>query len=473
MAEEYHTPGLDIERILDNAVRADEIFRTYDQAKTDRITEAVFKAGFDKRYHLAKLAFKETKLGKWEDKVIKNAIATKFVYEDIKNTKTVGIINEDREQGVVEIAEPVGPIFAMTPITNPTSTALFKILISIKTRNPIIIRPHGSAKNCTTEACRILYESALNAGAPEHCIQWIKLSSKEETFTLMSHKKIALNLITGSLELVRAAYRSGNPTIGVGPGNVPVFISTTADIPFAVEQILISKTFDNGTICASEQAVVVEQCIANKVIEAFKKQKAYFLSESEIQLLEPIAFDCSKNVMRVEVIGQPAPLIAEMAGFKVPDDTSVLIAPLKEIGPHCPLSMEILAPILAFYIANDFNHALELCRQINQHGGLGHTASIFTNQESEIAQFASVIKAGRILVNTPASHGALGGTYNKLKPSFVLACGTMGKNITADNISVRHLLNIHRIAMRKECDDMKSLSFKGHPNNEPDPKRFN
>ncbi len=457
MDEEYHTPGLDIEKILENAVHAAEIFRTYDQIKIDQITEAVYRAGFDNRHHLAKLAFKETRLGRWEDKVIKNAIATKIVYEDIKDTKTVGIINEDKAQGIVEIAEPVGPIFAMTPITNPTSTALFKIIIAVKTRNPIIIRPHGSAKKCTTEACRILYEAAVNTGAPEHCVQWLKTSTKEEVLTLMSHKKISLNLITGSLELVRAAYRSGNPTIGVGPGNVPVFISKSADIPFAVEQILISKTFDNGTICASEQAVVVEQDIAEKVIEEFKKQKAYFLSEAEIKLLEPVAFDCSKNVMKVEVIGQPASLIAEMAGFKVPGDTSILIAPLKEIGPHCPLSMEILAPILAFYIVDNFNDALELCYRVNQHGGLGHTASIFTTQESEIEQFASRIKAGRILVNTPASHGALGGTYNKLKPSFVLACGTIGKNITADNITVRHLLNIHRIAIRKECPDMKNF----------------
>lgn len=462
MAEEYQTPGLDIERIIDNAVKASEIFRTYDQKKTDCITEAVYRAGFDNRHYLAKLAFKETKLGRWEDKVIKNTIATKFVYEDIKDIKTVGIINEDKDQGIIEIAEPVGPIFAITPITNPTSTALFKILISVKTRNPIIIRPHGSAKKCTTEACRILYEAAINAGAPENCIQWIKMSTKEEVQILMSHKKIALNLITGSIELVRAAHRSGNPTIGVGPGNVPVFISKTADIPFAVEQIIISKTFDNGTICASEQAVVVEQDIADRVIDEFKKQKAYFLSEEEIKLLEPISFDCSKNIMKVEVIGQPAPVIAEMAGFKVPGDTSVLIAPLKEVGSHCPLSMEILAPILAFYIAKDFGQALELCYQINLHGGLGHTASIFTNSESEIVQFASLIKAGRILVNTPASYGALGGTYNKLKPSFVLACGTMGKNITADNISVRHLLNIHRIAIRKECSDMNGLLYKGY-----------
>lgn len=464
MNEEYHTPGLDIENIVSNATKAAEAFRRCNQEQTDQITEAVFKVGFDNRHDLAKLAYKETKLGKWEDKVIKNVIATKFVYNDIKEVKTVGVINEDRERGIIEIAEPVGPIFAVTPITNPTSTVLFKILIAVKTRNPIIIRPHGSAKKCSVEACRIAYETALKSGAPEHCIQWIKISTKEEVLTLMSHKKICLNLITGSVELVRAAYKSGNPTIGVGPGNVPVYISKTADITFAIDQILISKTFDNGTVCASEQAIVVERDIADKVIQEFTKQKAYFLSKEDIKKLEPVAFDRDKVVMRVEVIGQPATVIAEMADIRVPPDTTVLIAPLEEIGVQSPLSMEILAPILAFYIADDFKHAIERCQQINKNGGLGHTASIFTNCEDEIAYFASAINAGRILVNTPASQGALGGTYNKLKPSLMLACGTSGKNITADNISVRHLLNIHRIAMRKECPDIESHCIQNYLN---------
>jgi acetaldehyde dehydrogenase/alcohol dehydrogenase len=451
MNKEYHTPGLDIEKIIFNATKAAETFRHYDQEKTDRITESVFEAGFNNRHHLAKLAYKETKLGRWQDKIIKNVIATRFVYDDIKNIKTVGVIAEDKEQDIVEVAQPVGPIFAVTPITNPTSTVLFKILISMKSRNPIIIRPHGSARKCSVEACRIAYEAALRAGAPENCVQWIKTSTREEVLTLMAHRKISLNLATGSVELVRAAYKSGNPTIGIGPGNVPVYIGRSADVPFAVDQILISKTFDNGTVCASEQAIVANQYNVDEVICEFKKQKAYFLSKEEIKLLEPVAFNKDKKVMKVEVIGQPATLIAEMAGIKVPPDTTVLIAPLEEVGIQSPLSLEILAPILAFYVADDFEKAIELCRQINQNGGLGHTASIFSNNEEKIAYFASVINAGRILVNTPASHGALGGTYNKLRPSLMLACGTGGKNITTDNISVRHLLNIRRIARRKVC----------------------
>jgi len=455
MKEEYHTPGLDIEKIIANATKAAEDFRHYSQKETDRIVEAVYKAGFNNRVHLAKITYKETKLGKWEDKVIKNVIATRFVYQDIKNVKTVGVIAEDKEQEVVEVARPVGPIFAITPITNPSSTVLFKILICMKSRNPIIVRPHGSAKKCSVEAARICYEAAREAGAPENCVQWIKTSTEDELLSLMAHKRIALILATGSVSLVRAAFKSGNPAIGIGPGNVPVYIGRSADVPFAVEQILISKTFDYGTVCASEQAVVANRHNADEVIREFKKRKAYFLSKEEIKRLEEVAFNKEQRVMKVEVIGQSAPRIAEMAGIVVPSDTSVLVAPLEEVGIQSPLSLEILAPILAFYVAGDFEQAIELCRQINQHGGLGHTASIFSTDVQSIAYFASAVNAGRVLVNTPASQGALGGTYNKLKPSLMLACGTGGKNITTDNITAQHLLNIHRVARRKVCSDVE------------------
>jgi len=449
MKQEHYTPGLDINQIVANATKAADEFRRYNQNDTDRITEAVYRAGFNNRIHLAKLTHSETKLGKWEDKVIKNVIATQFVYDDIKDVKTVGAISEDREQHIVEIAEPVGPICAVTPITNPSSTVLFKTLIAMKSRNPIIFRPHSSAKKCSTEAARIAYEAAREAGAPEHCIQWIKKSTNKELQILMGHKGISLILATGSVSLVRAAQTSGNPAIGIGPGNVPVYIGRSADVPFAVEQIMLSKTFDHGTVCASEQAIVANQHNVDKVIEEFRKRKAYFLSKDEIKKLEPVAFNQIDKVMRVEVVGQPAPVIAQMAGIKVPSNTSVLIAPLEEVGLQSPLSLEILAPILAFYTAQDFESAIELCRQINRHGGMGHTASIFSNLPDKIEYFAAVMNAGRILVNTPASQGAMGGTYNKLQPSLMLACGTSGKNITTDNISVQHLLNIRRIAWRK------------------------
>jgi len=409
----------------------------------------VYETGYDNCVNLAKLAHDETGLGKWEDKVVKNVIATRLVYEHIKNLKTVGIISEDRENGLIEIAQPIGPIFAITPITNPTSTVLFKILIALKTRNPIIIRPHGSAKKCSLEAARLSYRAAIHAGAPEHCIQWIKHSTQEETQLCMAHKKTALNLATGSLGLVRAAYSSGNPTIGVGPGNVPAYIGQTADIPFAVEQIVKSKLFDNGTVCASEQAVIVRNNISDKVINKFLHHKAYFLTKKEIERLESIAFNKALRVMNTQVIGQPATVIAEMADIQVPSDTTLLIAKLKEVGIRSPLSLEILAPILAFYIVDDFEGAIETCREINYHGGLGHTASIFSKDDEKINYFASVMNAGRILVNTPASQGAIGGMYNTLAPSFTLACGSGGKNITTDNITAKHLLSIQRIARRK------------------------
>jgi acetaldehyde dehydrogenase/alcohol dehydrogenase len=445
--------GLDIDAVMEKAVQAASAFRQLNQEQTDRIVKAVYEAGFDSRILLAKLAHKETKLGVWKDKVIKNVIATRFVYEDIKDLKTVGVIAEENDNGIVEIAQPIGPIFAVTPITNPTSTVLFKIIISLKSRNPIIIRPHGAARKCSIEAARICYETALEHGAPEHCIQWIRRSTEEQTLAFMRHKKTAMILATGSTALVRAAYSSGNPAIGVGPGNVPVFIGKTADVPFAVEQIVISKTFDNGTVCASEQALVVRKCHVDETIKELKQRNAYFLSTEEIKLLEPVAFNMATRTMRVEVIGQQAPAIARMAGIDVPPDTTLLIAMLDEVGIQSPLSLEILAPILAFYVAEDIDQAIDLCRRINFNGGLGHTISMFSNNEERIRYFASVMNAGRILVNTPASQGALGGTYNALQPSLTLGCGTGGKNITTDNISAKHLLNIQRIARREvhEC----------------------
>lgn len=441
--------SLNVDKVMEKAERSAFIFKQYSQEQTDRIVEAAYEAGFNKRLHLAKLAHQETKLGVWKDKVIKNIIATQLVYDDIKNLKTVGIISENEKNGIIEIAQPIGPIFAVTPVTNPTSTVMFKILIALKTRNPIIIRPHGAAKKCSVEAARLCYEAALKAGAPQDCIQWIRNSSKEETLAFMGHKKTALIIATGSVSLVSAAYSSGNPALGIGPGNVPVYIGQSADVPFAVEQIFVSKTFDNGTVCASEQALVVRSCHEEEVIAEFKKRRAYFLSKDEIVRLENVAFNKVQKVMRTEVIGQPAPVIARMAKIDVPKDTTLLIAPLEEVGIQSPLSLEILAPILAFYVVDNFENGIKLCRRINIHGGLGHTVSIFSNDEDKIRYFASVMNAGRILVNTPASQGALGGVFNTLQPSMTLGCGTGGKNITTDNISAKHLLNIQRIAWRK------------------------
>jgi acetaldehyde dehydrogenase / alcohol dehydrogenase len=433
------------------AIQASCEFNLFNQEHVDSIVKAVYETGFNNRWKLAEMAHVETGIGVLRDKAIKNVIATRFVYLDIRNQKTAGILREDKEKGIVEIARPMGPIFAITPITNPTSTALFKILIALKTRNPIIIFPHGAAKKCTVEAARLCYEAALKAGAPENCIQWVPKISREQVLEFMSHKRIALILATGSVSLVRAAYHSGTPAIGVGPGNVPVYIGKSADVEFAVSQILLSKLFDNGTICASEQAVVVSKYNADLVAETFKKKGGYFLSEEEIRRLEPVAFNVHQKSMRPEVIGQPAIKIAEMAGISVPPDTKLLIAPMEPhmVGIKWPLSLEILAPILAFYRVNSFEEGIAMCSKINVHGGLGHTVSIFSNDDEKIRFFAQSLHAGRIVVNTPSSQGALGGLYNTLTPSLTLACGSGGKNFTTDNISVKHLLNIQRIAYRQ------------------------
>lgn len=438
-----------LEEIMQRASEAARRFHQLDQDRVDRIGEAVYRAAFGWRVSLARQACEETKMGIVRDKVLKNILATRYVWDNIRPLKTAGLIHEDDEAGIAEIAQPIGPVFAVTPVTNPTSTVLFKILIALKTRNPIIIRPHGAARRCSCEAARICYEAAMAAGAPDDCIQWIPRSSEEETLSLMSHRQTALVLATGSVGLVRAAYRSGNPAIGVGPGNVPCYIGASADFAFAADQILLSKTFDHGTICASEQAIVVKKPYAAEIIRLFQQRGAYFLNREEIGRLEPVAFNRTQRVMNAQVIGQPATVVAGLAGLDVPPGTTVLIAPLDEVGLAAPLSLEILAPVLAFYIADDFDGAIARCREINAHGGLGHTATIFSNDEERIAYFADQMNAGRILVNTPASQGALGATYNSLTPSLTLGVGTHGKTITTDNISARHLLNIQRIARRR------------------------
>lgn len=440
-----------IEDIIQKAISAAHSFSKLDQEQTDAIVHAVYRAGFNDRHRLAKMAYEETGIGNVRDKAIKNIIATRFVYRDIKNQKTVGIIGIDEDKMITEIARPMGPIFAITPVTNPTSTALFKILIAMKTRNPLIIYPHGAARKSTIEAARICYEAAVRVRAPENCIQWISKATREQVINLMGHKRISLVLATGSVGLVRTAYTSGNPVIGVGPGNVPVYIGKSTDVPFAVDQILSSKLFDNGTICASEQAVVVSKYNAEEVRNEFRRRGAYFLSPEEIIKVGKIAMNVAQHSMSPEVIGRTAVTIASMAGIEVPETTNLLIAPLKnyEVGMDWPLSLEILAPILAFYEVENFEEGIAMCRRINEHGGLGHTVSIFSNDDAKIRYFAQSLNAGRIVVNTPSSQGALGGLYNSLTPSMTLACGSGGKNFTTDNISVRHLLNIQRIAYRK------------------------
>lgn len=432
-------------QILAKATIAAGIFNQYDQERTDRIVETVARTGFNNRVQLAKMAREETKIGVWEHKVLKNVLATQLVFDNIRNEKTVGILSHDERSGITEIAQPLGPIFAIIPVTNPTSTVMFKILIALKSRNPVIISPPRKAMRCTVEAARLCYQAALEADAPEDCIQWLPESSREWTHAMMSQPGIALILATGGTGMVRAAYSSGTPAIGVGPGNVPVFIDRSADLPFAISSIILSKTFDNGTVCASEQAIIAEQSFAAQVRAEFEKQNCYFLKAEEIRKVEAIAVDKDSGTMNPAIVGQPVEAIAKMAGINPPAGTKIMLAEQKGVGREYPLSGEILAPILAFYTCPNLDEALKTCIDLNYFAGIGHTASIYANNEKVIETFGNLMNAGRVLVNTPSSQGAVGGVFNTLLTSFTLGCGAGGKNITTENISARHLINTKRV----------------------------
>lgn len=454
--------------MMDRAVMSAAVFNQLNQEQTDRIVESVYKAGFNNRVKLAKMAHEETERGVWQHKVLKNVIATQLLYEDIKDEKTVGIISSDRYAGITSIAQPLGPIFAVIPVTNPTSTVLYKILISLKTRNPIIISSHrGAIKSCI-ETVRICYEAALAAGAPEDCIQIIEQHSRELTQIFMSHPKIALILATGGTGLVKAAYSSGNPAVGVGPGNVPVLIDKSADIPYAISSIISSKTFDNGMICASEQSIVVEKEIAESVIEELKEQNCYILNEEETEKVSKVCILEETGGMSPYIVGQSTAVIAEHAGIKIPVETKILIAPLKGIGKNYPLSSEVLAPVLAFYAADNYEEAIKYCIDLNYLGGIGHTASIYANNEERINEYAELMNAGRIVVNTPSSQGAVGGIFNTLNISLTLGCGSGGKNITTENISAKHLINIKKIPRKRESLQWKEFDTEKFLNEELD-----
>lgn len=436
------------DELLEKAVLAGALFYQFDQKETDEIVEKVFEACFNNRVRLAKMAAEETGIGIWQHKVIKNVVATQLVYESIRLEKTAGIISENPGAEIVEIAQPLGPVFAVIPVTNPTSTVMFKILIALKSRNPIIISPPRRAIESCHEVLRICYQAALDAGAPEDCIQILPETNRDLTHEMMIHPQLALILATGGTGLVHAAYSSGNPALGVGPGNVPVFVDQSADIPFAVENIVQSKTFDNGTICASEQAIVCEKSIAGEVRQEFIRQKCYFLSGDQIKQLEKVVFDDEKGIMSAEVVGQSVQKIAAMAGIQVPEETAILMAEQQKTGEEYPLSQEILAPVLAFYETDDYESAIKLCIDLNYLGGIGHTAGIYANDEKRILEFSKIMNAGRIMVNTPSVQGAVGGIFNTLPTSLTLGCGSGGKNITTENVSARQLINIQRVCRR-------------------------
>ncbi len=439
----------EINRLVDKASKALDKFMDLDQSQVDNIVKEMSMAGLDEHMRLAKMAVEETGRGIFEDKAIKNMFATEYVYHSIKYDKTVGIINENEIEDYVEVAEPVGVIAAITPVTNPTSTTMFKAIISMKTRNPIIFAFHPSAQRCSTEAARILRDAAIKAGAPDDCIQWIENPSIEATQALMHHPGVAMILATGGASMVKAAYSSGKPALGVGPGNVPCYIEKSVDVKRAATDLILSKTFDNGMICASEQAVIVDKDISKEFEDFMKDNKCYFLNEEEIKKLEKNAIDEAKCAMSPAVVGQSAYNIAKMAGFNVPEDTKILIAKLKGVGPEYPLSREKLSPILAYYISDGWEHGIKIAEEMVEFGGLGHSAVIHSKNQRVIDEFSRRIKAGRIIINSPSTHGAIGDIYNTNMPSLTLGCGSFGRNSTTANVSAVNLINKKRVARRR------------------------
>lgn len=430
--------------------KAQEKFSEYSQEQVDKIFKAVASAMNMQRLPLAKAAVEETGMGVTEDKVIKNNYASEYIYNIYKNTRTCGIIDRNETYGTIRIAEPVGIISAVIPTTNPTSTTIFKILIALKTRNGIIISPHPRAKKCTVETARIALESAVKAGAPENIIGWIDEPSIELTNTLMKESDIIL--ATGGAGMVKSAYSSGKPALGVGSGNTPSIIDASADIKLAVNSVIHSKTFDNGMICASEQSVIVDSEIYDDVKQEFNFRGCLVMTPEQTDKIRNIMI--KNNRLNAGIVGQTAYSIAKMAGFEVPEDTKILIGEVTRYDLSEPFAGEKLSPILAMYKYDDFDTALEIADHLVKDGGYGHTSSIYLDESSEsdkLERFADKMKTCRILVNTPASQGGIGDLYNfDLTPSLTLGCGTWGGNSVSDNVGVKHLLNIKTVAERRE-----------------------
>ena len=425
-------------------------YSTYTQEQVDKIFLAAATAADKARIPLAKMAVEETGMGVVEDKVIKNHFASEYIYNAYRDTKTVGVIEEDKAYGIQKIAEPIGLVAAVIPTTNPTSTAIFKTLISLKTRNGIIISPHPRAKRSTIAAAKVVLEAAVAAGAPKGIIGWIDVPSLELTGLIM--KSADIILATGGPGMVKAAYSSGKPALGVGAGNTPAVIDETADVILAVNSIIHSKTFDNGMICASEQSVIVHEKLYNKVKKEFKDRGCYFLNKEETEKVRKTII--VNGALNAKIVGQKAHTIAALAGVKVPEDTKILIGEVTSVSLDEEFAHEKLSPVLAMYKAKNFDEALEKAEKLVEDGGFGHTSSLYVNEITEkakIAEFAERMKTCRILVNTPSSQGGIGDLYNfKLLPSLTLGCGSWGGNSVSENVGVKHLLNIKTVAIRRE-----------------------
>ena len=448
-----NTENISIENMIDDLVKkatvAKEAMLNLNQEAIDKIVAAMAKAGLDKHIELAKMAVDETQRGVFEDKVTKNIFATEYVYNNIKYAKTVGVIEENDEEGYMMVAEPIGVVAGVTPVTNPTSTTMFKALISIKGRNPIIFSFHPSAQKCSSEAARILRDAAIEAGAPENCIQWIEKPSLQASSELMKHNGISLILATGGSGMVRSAYSSGKPALGVGAGNVPCFIEKTADIKQAVNDLILSKTFDNGMICASEQGVIIEESIYDEVVGLMKAYNCYFVNAKEKELLEKTVINPENKSVNPDIVGQTPYKIAQMAGFNVPKDTKMIVAEIDGVGVNYPLSKEKLSPVLACFKVKDAKEGIQRCIEMTEFGGLGHSAVIHSNNDDIILEFSQKVRTGRLLVNAPSTHGAIGDIYNVNTPSLTLGCGSMGNNSTTDNVSAVNLINIKKVTKRR------------------------
>ena len=439
-----------LEEAISRVRKAQQVFATYTQEQVDKIFLAAASAANKARIPLAKMAVEETGMGIVEDKVIKNNYASEYIYNAYKNTKTCGVIEEDKAYGIKKIAEPIGVIAAVIPTTNPTSTAIFKCLLALKTRNAIIISPHPRAKGSTIAAAKLVLEAAVAAGAPEGIIDWIDVPSLDMTNTVM--KEADIILATGGPGMVKAAYSSGKPALGVGAGNTPAIIDDTADILLAVNSIIHSKTFDNGMICASEQSVIVLESIYDAVKEEFANRGCYFLNPEETEKVRKTII--INGALNAKIVGQRAAKIAELSGVTVPAGTKILIGEVESVELSEEFAHEKLSPVLAMYKAKDFEDALNKAEQLIADGGYGHTSSIYLNEVTEtekLNEFAARMKTCRVLVNTPSSHGGIGDLYNfKLAPSLTLGCGSWGGNSVSENVGVKHLINIKTVAERRE-----------------------
>jgi acetaldehyde dehydrogenase/alcohol dehydrogenase len=441
----------ELETLIQQVKAAQAEYATFTQEQVDRIFHKAALAANNERIPLAKLAVQETGMGIVEDKVIKNHFASEYIYNKYKHEKTCGVIERDESFGYERIAEPVGLLAGIVPVTNPTSTTIFKALITLKTRNGIIFSPHPRAKKCTIAAAKVVKEAAEAAGAPVGLIGWIDEPTIELSQALMQHPEVKLILATGGPGMVKAAYSSGHPSLGVGAGNTPAVIDASADIPMAVSSILLSKTFDNGMICASEQAVVVVDAIYEQVKAEFGHRGAYILDPEQIEAVRRILLKDGR--LNPAIVGQSVQTIAALAGIQVPEGTKLLIGEVEKVGPEEPFSYEKLAPVLALYRANDFHSAVDVAVQLVNFGGRGHTSVLYTDpaNRDDIAYFENALQTARVLINTPSSQGAIGDLYNfKLDPSLTLGCGTWGGNSISENVGPRHLLNIKTVTQRRE-----------------------